>query len=101
MITKGNWVIVRSNVLEAEQRSSNLPEITKSFPLKMWVKGTLLEDSAIGDMAKVETVTGREVTGILEEVSPTYTISFGDYVPELAEIGRGLREELREAVENE
>lgn len=100
-IKKGNWVVIRDNVLEKEQRSPNIPEVTREFPLKMWVKGTLLEDSLMGEMAEVETVTGRRVSGILEEVNPTYTISFGDYIPELAKIGKDAKRELMEAIKNE
>lgn len=100
-IKKGSWVVVRDNVLEKEERSKNIPEVTKEFPLKMWVKGNLLEDSSIGELAEIETVTGRRVIGVLEEVNPTYTISFGDYIPELAKIGKDAKKELMEARKNE
>ena len=41
MAKKGDWVQIHNIVLTPEERSSALPEDTKSHPLEMWVKGYL------------------------------------------------------------
>lgn len=93
---KGDWVKIYETVLHSSERSTNLPEDTKKSDLKMWVKGFLQNDAKIGEVVEVVTKTGRVERGILEEINPTYTISFGSYVPELAVIGMNARKELSE-----
>ena len=46
MAKKGDWVQIHNIVLTPEERSSALPEDTKSHPLEMWVKGYLQQDEA-------------------------------------------------------
>jgi len=58
----------------------------------MWVKGRLKTDAEIGQEVTVVTRTGREVRGTLLEVNPTYTHSFGDFVPEILTIGDTVRQ---------
>ncbi|CAM3264560.1 2-amino-4-oxopentanoate thiolase subunit OrtA [Vagococcus fessus] len=94
MFKKGEWVQVHSVVLTPEQRAPQVPDDTKKVPLEMWVKGFLLEDASKGDLVKVETVTNRIVEGTLVEARPTFTHSFGDFVPEILEIDKMLRSEL-------
>ncbi|MGL5054880.1 MAG: 2-amino-4-oxopentanoate thiolase subunit OrtA [Fusobacteriaceae bacterium] len=93
---KGDWVKISQVILSSENRSKNLPKETKKVNLKMWVKGFLVSESDIGDTVKVVTKTGRIESGILEEIDPTYRISFGNYIPELATIGINARKELSE-----
>lgn len=95
-ISKGTWVRIHSVVLEPEERTGKLPEDTKNVPLEMWVKGFLKEEAAIGDTVTVETITGREETGVLEEAEPVYSHGFGDiYIPELLQIGLQARAIMR------
>lgn len=94
MYKKGDWVQIHSIVLSPEERAPQVPEDTKEVPLEMWVKGRLCHDAQLGDVVEVETVTGRIETGTLEKAFPTYTHSFGSFVPEIIEIDRMLRREL-------
>lgn len=93
---KGDWVVVSEIVLPIENRSINLPEETKKVPLKMWVKGFIKSDANIGDLVEIETKSGRITKGTLEIINPTYTISFGNYIPEISKIGLLARKELAE-----
>lgn len=89
---KDDWVVIENTVLEANRRAENLPDDTRAVPLKMWVKGRLVDEAAeIGDRVEVVTMTERRVSGELVEIAPTYTHSFGDFVPEILEIGRRLQ----------
>lgn len=94
MAKKGDWVLVHNIVLEPSERAPQVPEDTKKVPLETWVKGFLEADAQIGDAVTVKTVTGRTVSGKLVDVEPSYSHSFGDYVPELHHIGFKLREIL-------
>ena len=87
MAKKGDWVRIHSIILTPEQRSSAVPQDTKSVSLEQWTKGYLHADTVLGESAKVTTRTGRIVSGTLVDESPHYTHSFGDFVPELQEAG--------------
>ena len=87
MAKKGDWVRIHSIILTPEQRSSAVPDDTKSGPLEQWTKGYLHEDTALGDEAVVTTRTGRVVSGTLVEETPHYSHSFGEFVPELQQAG--------------
>ncbi len=91
MVKKGSWVMVHDIVLEANERSTNLPEDTKKVPLEMWAKGFLLEDGQMGDIVEIKTITDRLVKGTLLEVNPSYDHNFGKFVPEILEIGIRLK----------
>lgn len=91
MAKKGDWVLTHRIVLTPEQRAPQVPEDTHSVPLEMWVKGHLVSDAEIGDTVKVITRTGRLVEGKLIEVNPRYTHDYGEFVPELLEIGDTVR----------
>ncbi|SHH54311.1 hypothetical protein SAMN02745196_00719 [Clostridium collagenovorans DSM 3089] len=88
MIKAGTWVEIESLVLKCEDRASNIPEDTKNTPLKMWVKGFTLENCELGDIVEIETIIGRKEKGKVVKEKPNYTHSFGDYVEELAYIGK-------------
>lgn len=87
MIYKGSFVEIMQIVLEPEERATNLPEETKPTQLKLWAKGFLMEDCELFKRAKVKTVTGRILEGIVCETSPSYTHGFGDFIPEVMYIG--------------
>ncbi len=92
---KGDWVRIKKIVLQAKERSDNLPEDTKKVPLIMWDKGFLLNDNAsLGDWVKVETIIGREIEGELVQVDPSYEVNYGPSVNETLYIGKQLREML-------
>lgn len=92
MAKKGDWVRVRNIVLKAEERTAKIPDDTKKCDLEMWVKGSLVDESAeTGDTVTVETAVGRLQRGVLDEEKPHYTHSYGDFVPEIVEIDKRLR----------
>lgn len=93
-VKKGEWVRIHRVILNPEDRAPQVPEDTKSVPLEMWVKGFLKSDAQMGDEVEIETITGRNERGTLIEVNPTYTHSFGNYVPELLKIGLDLKKIL-------
>ena len=94
---KGDWVQIHDIVLEAGERAPNLPEETQQVPLELRVRGFLKSDSAeLNDEVTIETLIGREITGNLEEINPTYSHDYGKPVPELLEIGRELKDMLKE-----
>ena len=92
---------IRSTILNAGERAANIPEDTAAVPLEMWVKGFLTADCTIGGQAEVRTATGRTETGILEEVAPTTTVNYGNFVPEVLKIGQDARRILFGGGENE
>lgn len=94
MAKQGEYARIHRTVLEPEARAAQVPEDTHSVPLEMWVKGYLTLDAQLGDQAEVITRTGRRERGRLVEVNPAYRHDFGDFVPELLQIGDTLREIL-------
>jgi len=92
--TAGEWVEVRFVLLEPADRAANLPPDTAAQPLLVWVKGFARDAAAVGDELSVETVTGRVVTGVLTDVNPGYTHTFGRPTPELTHVGPDLRARL-------
>ena len=94
MIEKNSWVRIHKVILNPEERAPQVPDDTKKVPLEMWTKGFLLEDAKIGDEVTVETVTGRRETGKLIEVNPAYNHSFGNFIPELLQIDKQVRQLL-------
>ena len=96
MIKKGTWVQIHNIVLRSEERTGKLPEDTKKVPLEMWVKGFLCADAEVGDEVRIETLTGRTVSGSLVCAEPVYSHGFGDiYIPEMLNIGIQARSILR------
>lgn len=91
---KGEWVKIYRVILKPEERAPQVPDDTKLVPLEMWVKGFITADAELGDLVEVKTITGRMESGKLVEINPTYTHSFGNFVPELLQIGLDLREIL-------
>lgn len=101
IVKKGEWVQIHEIILKPEERPSHLPEDTKKVPLELWVKGFLNNDGKIGEEAEITTLTGRVVKGELVEVNPGYKYGFGDFVPEILQIGIQLRGILKGGESNE
>lgn len=92
MVKKGDWVRIHSIVLKADERTARIPDDTQKCDLEMWTKGFLTEDAEIGDEVTVITAVNRKETGKLIEVNPYYTHSYGNFVPEIIQIDKQLRE---------
>ncbi len=89
---RGDLVQVHKVVLTPEQRPLDIPECTKRVPYEAWIKGFLLDDEArIGDTVRIETFIGRQLSGTLAEVNPTYTHHFGKPQPTLLSVGRAAQ----------
>jgi hypothetical protein len=101
LIKAGHWVELTRIVLPAAKRAPNLPPETKKTDLVLKVRGFLLEDAVLGAEAQVCTLAEREQSGILTEAHPRFPHDFGDPVPELLQIGRELRAEVREILQQE
>jgi len=86
-IQRGTWVEIEQIVLTPEQRAPSLPEDTKRVPYVLHVSGFLLEAAELGSPARVRTIIGRELSGTLITINPSYSHSFGSTVPELLRIG--------------
>ncbi len=87
IIPKGTWVEIEEVILTPEQRAPSLPEETKKVPYVLRASGFLIEDGQPGKQVKIKTIIGRELTGILKTVNPSYSHSFGKTIPELLTIG--------------
>ena len=86
-IQPGTWVEIEQVVLTPEQRAPTLPEDTKQVPYLLRVSGFLIEPAELGAPARIHTIIGRELSGVLKTVNPSYSHSFGTVVPELLTIG--------------
>ena len=94
---KGDLVQVHLIVLEPGERPANLPEATRSVPYEGWVNGFLLEEQAeIGQMVRIETFIGRQLSGVLAEINPLYEHNFGKPQPEINLIGREAWKKLEQ-----
>ncbi len=87
IIQPGTWVEIEQVILTPEQRAPSLPEDTKQVPYILHVSGFLLEPANLGEPAKIRTMIGRELSGLLKTINPSYGHSFGETVPELLSIG--------------
>jgi hypothetical protein len=66
--------------------SGTLPKCRR-VPYMLRVSGFLIEPAEPGGPARVRTIIGRELSGTLKTVNPSYSHSFGNTVPELLTIG--------------
>jgi 2-amino-4-ketopentanoate thiolase alpha subunit len=87
VVAKGTWVEIERRVLEPAERAPTLPDDTRHVPYVLRVSGFLLHDAALGDDVRIATLIGRELSGELTTVNPSYHHSFGETVPELLDIG--------------
>ncbi|MCL2216123.1 MAG: 2-amino-4-oxopentanoate thiolase subunit OrtA [Defluviitaleaceae bacterium] len=93
-IKKGTWVSLKKTILQADERAEGIPTDTSAVPLVMWVNGFLENDAALGGEATIHTKMNRVETGILEEVNPTTSVNYGEFVPEILQIGIQARKIL-------
>ena len=91
LIAKGTWVDIHDIILQVGERAPLVPADTRQVPLEMRVKGFLVSSAAMGEEVEIETLAGRRLRGILTEVNPAYTHSFGAPIPELSTIGSEVR----------
>jgi len=91
MVKKGTYVQIRAVILKSGERAAGIPPDTAESPLVMWVKGHLMDDADIGEPAEVTTATGRVERGVLEKAEPVTTLDYGQFVPEIMEIGARVR----------
>ena len=91
----GTLVEIERVILTPKERAPQVPDDTKKVPLVMRARGILTDDAVIGEEAKIETVTGRILTGVLVEENPAYDHGFGPPIPELVPIGRETRDILK------
>ena len=93
--TKGDWVEVHQVILKAGERAKDVPSDTAALPLEAWIKGWAQGEAAVGEEIAVETLSGRKVSGVLTQVNPGYTHTYGPAVPALATISKELRAMLK------
>jgi len=90
---KGDWVRIHSILMEAGNRAPGVPGDTAKVPYELWDKGFILDEEAkVGQSVKIETITGREISGTLMEIFPSYDHSFGSYIPEILMIDKQLKD---------
>lgn len=98
---KGDLVQVYLVILKPEERVKKLPECTKRVPYEAWVKGILIDESAvIGDRVRIKSFIGREITGTMTGINPGYNHNFGLPQPELVQIGLEAWLETRKTEED-
>ncbi len=90
-VKKGDWVQIHQIVLQPGERAPQIPDDTKKVPLELWVKGYALADAEVGEEVEIETVTGRKITGKIVAVNPSYTHSFGNFIPELLMVDKCVK----------
>lgn len=97
----GDWVQITRTIMKAGERAPQVPEDTQNCDLRMWVKGYALNGGSLGDEIEIVTTTGRTEKGLLSEIAPGYTHTYGNFVPELNLIQKQLRSLLFGGEENE
>ena len=93
MVKKGSYIRIEKTILEADQRTSKIPDDTKAVPFKMWTKGILQHDCEMNGEATILTMSNRTDTGKLVEVNPMYELNYGDFLEEMTEIDVRLKNE--------
>ena len=96
-----HWVEIGYVVLQPEQRTAHLPDDTRAVPYYARTKGFVQGDVRVGDVAQVETLIGRKVTGEVLRLRPRYGHDFGEPIEELLEAGSEARAALARAREEE
>ncbi len=94
MVKAGSFVRISQVILKSEQRTSAIPDDTKSTDLVMWTKGFLKEDANIGDFVEITTLSSRIETGTLVATNHMHEVNYGDFVEEIIPIGVYLKEKL-------
>ena len=83
----GTWVEIEQIVLKPEERAASLPEDTRRVPYVLKVSGFLLDEAEVGEKVNIRTIIGRELSGNLITINPSYQHNFGAVIPELLTIG--------------
>ncbi len=86
-IIQGTWVEIELVILKPEERADSLPADTRKVPYTLRVSGFLAQDGELGQPATIHTIIGRQLTGTLVTILPSYSHSFGTTIPELLTIG--------------
>jgi hypothetical protein len=94
MPKKGDFVRIHKVILTSDERAPQVPEDTKKVPMELWTKGFLQDDANLGDEVKIITLANREETGTLIEVNQAHDVNYGDFVPEIVQIGVKVKKEL-------
>lgn len=94
----GTWGRIHRVELAPGERAPDGPEETRAVPFELWVNGWLLHDAQIGDLASLQTASGRVVQGTLVELEPGYSHSFGPPPPALQLAGFHARDVVHPAV---
>ncbi|MBU1144785.1 MAG: 2-amino-4-ketopentanoate thiolase [Firmicutes bacterium] len=94
MIPSNTWVQIHKIILPSSQRLKTLPSETCTVPLELWVKGFLLQDAELFDVVKIRTITNRIETGTLLKANPSYMHNYGEFVPEILQIDRIIKNAL-------
>lgn len=88
-VPAGTWVEIEKVLLTPAERAPQVPDDTRATPYLLRLSGFLQKEAEIGAPCRIKTLIGREDTGTLRLVNPSYDHSFGATVPELIEIGLG------------
>jgi len=92
---RNDLVQIHKTILEPHERPDNLPPSTAAVPYECWMKGFLVDETAnVGDSVTIKTLIGREFSGTLYRVNPTYDHNFGTPQKELLSIGDEARHRL-------
>ena len=91
---KGTYVKISKIFLEPDERLEALPETTANTPLRGLLKGKLLKDAKLNDIAPIETLTGCFVQGVVIDVEPSHNHTFGGYVKELEKVRETILGEM-------
>lgn len=84
------WTEVQWTVLDTSDRSANLPPETRTTPYVARVRG-LAPDPRVGAKTELTTVVGRRVSGVVTELDPGYSHSFGRPLPEWVHMRESIR----------
>jgi 2-amino-4-ketopentanoate thiolase alpha subunit len=76
-VPRGQWARIHRVELAPSERASDIPEDTAAVPFETWINGWLVDEASLGEPVRLRTPAGRVVEGVLVEVAPGYTHSFG------------------------
>jgi hypothetical protein len=96
-----HWVEIGLTILEAGERTANLPEDTKLVPYYVRIRGFATTPVDKGDFVEIETLIGRRIAGEVLRVQPAYGHDFGEPIEELLQAGREARARLVLVAEGE
>jgi 2-amino-4-ketopentanoate thiolase alpha subunit len=77
IVPSGRWARIHRLELSPSERAPGIPADTASVPFETWINGWLVDDTAIGELCRLKTPSGRIVEGVLVEADPGYHHSFG------------------------